>query len=232
MARGGFTEKELEALNNNPYVIYAENNRIVYSNEFKHFFIKELLEKEKAPTDIFRDAGFDVVSLGSKRIERATARWKESYNAGTLGNYDDSTLRKTHAENEARRNKDLVQEKFNALESRIRYLEEIVSVRDAEITELKKRLDGNAASFNTSEELQSENRLLRAEVEALTTIFIREKGKYDYEGKDRKKFYELVNYLLEKYKLDSGVTELLDAIDVRKRGYFKHEMLKNKKEEK
>ena len=97
MARGGFTEKEIEALNNNKYVIYAENNRIVYSNEFKHLFIKELLEKGKNPTDIFRDAGFDITSLGSKRIERATARWKESYSAGTLGNYDDSSLRKIHA---------------------------------------------------------------------------------------------------------------------------------------
>ena len=231
MARGGFTEKELEALNNNKYVIYAENNRIVYSNEFKHLFIKELLEKGKNPTDIFRDAGFNVTSLGSKRIERATARWKESYAAGTLGNYDDSSLRKIHAENESRRNKDLVQEKFDALESRIRFLEEIVSARDAKIIELKKNLDGNVTTLNTHEEIQSENRLLRAEVEALTTIFIREKEKYDYEKKDRKKFYELIDYLLEKYKLDSGVTELLDTIDIKKRGYFKHKILKNKKEE-
>ena len=39
----------------------------------------------KKPTAIFRDAGFDVKVLGSKRIERACARWKESYEAGTLG---------------------------------------------------------------------------------------------------------------------------------------------------
>ena len=35
MARSGFSQEELDALNNNKYVIYAENNRIVYSNEFK-----------------------------------------------------------------------------------------------------------------------------------------------------------------------------------------------------
>ena len=34
MARGGFSLEELDALNNNKYVIYAEINRIVYSNEF------------------------------------------------------------------------------------------------------------------------------------------------------------------------------------------------------
>ena len=39
----------------------------------------------KKPTAIFKDAGFDVKALGSKRIERACARWKESYEAGTLG---------------------------------------------------------------------------------------------------------------------------------------------------
>lgn len=39
----------------------------------------------KKPTAIFKDAGFDVKVLGSKRIERACARWKESYEAGTLG---------------------------------------------------------------------------------------------------------------------------------------------------
>ena len=41
MARGGFSQEELDALNNNKYVIYAENNRIVYSNEFKLLFMKE-----------------------------------------------------------------------------------------------------------------------------------------------------------------------------------------------
>ena len=70
MARGGFSQEELDALNNNKYVIYAENNRIVYSNEFKFLFMKEF-ESGKAPKDIFHAAGFDTDALGSKRIERA-----------------------------------------------------------------------------------------------------------------------------------------------------------------
>lgn len=48
----------------------------------------------KKPTQIFKDAGFDPKILGSKRIERASARWRESYASGTLGIYDDWTLRK------------------------------------------------------------------------------------------------------------------------------------------
>ncbi len=43
----------------------------------------------KKPTRIFREAGFDVKILGSKRIERAAANWKESYNANSLGLYED-----------------------------------------------------------------------------------------------------------------------------------------------
>ena len=35
MARGGFTEKEIEALKNHKYVVYVDNNKVVYSNEFK-----------------------------------------------------------------------------------------------------------------------------------------------------------------------------------------------------
>lgn len=69
MARGGFTEQELEKLNKNKYVLYAENNKIAYSNEFKHHFMKEFLSG-KRPKDIFAEAGFDVNALGSKRIER------------------------------------------------------------------------------------------------------------------------------------------------------------------
>ena len=47
MARGGFTEQELEALNKNKYVLYAENNKIAYSNEFKHLFMRELLSGKR-----------------------------------------------------------------------------------------------------------------------------------------------------------------------------------------
>ena len=227
MARGGFSEKELEELNKNPYVLYAEKNKIAYSNAFKHHFMDEL-NKGKRPQDIFAEAGFDIVALGSKRMERATARWKESYAAGTLGNYNDSNIRKVHAELVTKIKKDTVQKKFDELESRIRYLEEIVSARDAEITELKKKLDGNVGNCYSSAELEYKNRLLRAEVEALTTIFIYKKDNYNYENRSRKQFYDLVDYLCEKYNIDKDVIELVDTINVNKRGYLKHEMLKNK----
>ena len=92
MGRGKLTEEEIKVLKQNPFVSDAGGSRILYTNEFKYRFMEEYLAGKK-PTQIFRDAGFNPKMLGSKRIERATQRWKESYNAGTLGSYQDATIR-------------------------------------------------------------------------------------------------------------------------------------------
>lgn len=84
MGRGNLNEEEIRTLRKNPYVVDVNERGVSYSKDFKFLFIKEYMQGKK-PTAIFRDAGFDVKVLGSKRIERACARWKESYEAGTLG---------------------------------------------------------------------------------------------------------------------------------------------------
>lgn len=61
----------------------TELERITYSREFKHHFMCEYLAGKK-PTEIFRAAGFDPRMIGAKRIERASARWRKEYEAGTL----------------------------------------------------------------------------------------------------------------------------------------------------
>ena len=76
--------KRFRTLRENPYVVDVNERGVSYSKDFKFLFIKEYMQGKK-PTAIFKDAGFDVKALGSKRIERACARWKESYEAGTLG---------------------------------------------------------------------------------------------------------------------------------------------------
>lgn len=93
LARGKLTEEEIKILKANPYVSDVDEVRIIYTNEFKFHFMKEYNAGRK-PTQIFRDAGFDPKILGAKRIERATQRWKESYEAGSLGSYQDRTFRK------------------------------------------------------------------------------------------------------------------------------------------
>lgn len=75
MGRREFTAEEIERLKKNPYIDDVNAVRIIYSDEFKRRFVEEYLEG-KRPTQIFRDAGFDVKLIGYKRIERATARWR------------------------------------------------------------------------------------------------------------------------------------------------------------
>lgn len=87
MGRGQFTKDEIKSLRKNPYVSDVSQTRIAYSSEFKTLFMNQYT-KGKKPVQIFRDAGFDPKVLGSKRIERASARWRESYRSGTLGQRD------------------------------------------------------------------------------------------------------------------------------------------------
>ena len=93
MARGRLVKEEIEILKKNPYVQDVSETRIIYTNAFKFRFMKEYMDGKK-PKVIFEDAGFDAGILGSKRIERAAHRWRESYAAGSLGAYKDGTIRK------------------------------------------------------------------------------------------------------------------------------------------
>lgn len=93
MGRGKLNEDEIRLLTENPNVLEVSENRIIYTNEFKKHFMEEYISGHKGPTQIFREAGFDIGILGSKRIERAAARWRESYAAGSLGTYKDGTIR-------------------------------------------------------------------------------------------------------------------------------------------
>lgn len=86
MGRGKLKDEEIRILRDNPFVLDVSEHHVVYSNEFKLLFMEKYKKGEK-PTQIFREAGFDPKILGTKRIERAAARWRESYESGTLGLY-------------------------------------------------------------------------------------------------------------------------------------------------
>ena len=83
MARGMLSSAEMDVLKKNPYVEDVNRQRILYTYEFKCFFMEQYLAG-KRPVDIFRQAGFDVPMLGEKRIERATARWRAMYAANGM----------------------------------------------------------------------------------------------------------------------------------------------------
>lgn len=97
VARGKLSQEEMNALKASPYVSDVEENRIIYTNEFKFLFMQEY-QNGKKPTQIFKEAGFDPKILGAKRIERAASRWKKSYETGGLGSYENGTFRRNKNE--------------------------------------------------------------------------------------------------------------------------------------
>lgn len=249
MARGGFTEQELAALNKNKYVLYAENNKIAYSNEFKHHFMKELLSG-KRPKEIFAEAGFDVEALGSKRIERATSRWKESYKAGTLGNYDDSKVREVHARRKDKHRNDCIDKTVYRQSLEIKNLEEKIASRDRKISELQinlKMLREELINPNVSDTCENiahlteinklnedllkqrstEIRYLQAKVKILATIGFTEKDEYNFTKGDKDKIYEFIYNTFKNYRVKRSADSILRIMGIDPRSYYHYLNLKN-----
>ena len=253
MARGGFTEQELEALNKNKYVLYAENNKIAYSNEFKHHFMKELLSG-KRPKEIFAEAGFDVEALGSKRIERATHRWKESYKAGTLGNYDDSKVREVHARRKDNHRNLCIDKTIHIQSLEIKNLEEKIASRDRKISELQLNLKMlreellNPSLSDSCEKIAhlteinklneemlkqrfTEIRYLQAKVKILATIGFTEKDVYDFTKGNKDKIYEFIYNTFKNYRVKRSADSILRVMGIDPRSYYHYLNLKNLSEE-
>lgn len=83
MAAKVFTEEQRKILSKNSNVESVEKTRIIYTEAFKSYYVKNYLAGKK-PTEIFIEAGFDPSILGNKRIERASARWRKLYADGQL----------------------------------------------------------------------------------------------------------------------------------------------------
>ena len=83
MAAKVFTEEQRKILSKNPNVESVEKTRIIYTEAFKSYYVKNYLAGKK-PTEIFIEAGFDPSILGNKRIQRASARWRKLYTDGQL----------------------------------------------------------------------------------------------------------------------------------------------------
>ena len=134
MQNGQFTEEEIEYLSSLDAVEGVRQNQIIYSSEFKKDFI-EKYKQGKKPGKIFEEAGLSRTIIGSKRIERAAARWKEADFKGILGEVPASSVRH---ENKIER---LKQEKSEAIKKQreIRYRE--VGKLNDQIERLKQRIE-------------------------------------------------------------------------------------------
>lgn len=76
MAKEKFSARECRYLLSLSAVRTVRENRIFYSEEFKQDCMRRYHEGE-SPSQIFREAGLSPELVGSKRIERCMARWRE-----------------------------------------------------------------------------------------------------------------------------------------------------------
>jgi len=77
MSESLFKEYEIDQLRANPYVKHVSEKAITYTDAFKERFLDEY-HAGKSPSQIFRESGFDVRTLGEQRIKSASNRWRRA----------------------------------------------------------------------------------------------------------------------------------------------------------
>ena len=219
MARGMLSSAEMDVLKKNPYVEDVNRQRILYTYEFKCFFMEQYLAG-KRPVDIFRQAGFDVSMLGEKRIERATARWRAMYAANGMealrGQVKANAKKKAGARTKKKaeagdREYGLqdVADKLEELladvkvyENRVRQLEKVTM----ELTDRMKVLEKRSNELVIEKEVLCKAR--------------RAGGEQNENGRNNTELYQLIREAAEACPEYANVTKLCEALDVSARGYY------------
>lgn len=148
MQNGQFTEEEIEYLSSLDAVEGVRQNQIIYSNEFKKDFIEKYKQGQK-PGKIFEEAGLSRTIIGSKRIERAAARWKEADFKGILGEVPASSVRhenkierlKQEKSEAIKKQREIRYREVNRLNKKIDRLKRRVKIRDEQIEKLRRKID-------------------------------------------------------------------------------------------
>ena len=203
----------------NPYVEDVNRQRILYTYEFKCFFMEQYLVG-KRPVDIFRQAGFDVPMLGEKRIERATARWRAMYAANGMealrgqvkANANKKAVARTKKKAEdgdreyglqdvADKLEELLAD-VKAYENRVRQLEKVTM----ELTDRMKVLEKRSNELVIEKEVLCKAR--------------RAGGEQNENGRNNTELYQLIREAAEACPEYANVTKLCEALDVSARGYY------------
>ena len=219
MARGMLSSAEMDVLKKNPYVEDVNRQRILYTYEFKCFFMEQYLAG-KRPVDIFRQAGFDVPMLGEKRIERATARWRAMYAANgmeALRGQVKATAKKKAAVGTKKKAEagdreyglqdvaDKLEELLadvKAYENRVRQLEKVTM----ELTDRMKVLEKRSNELVIEKEVLCKARTI-------------DRG-FNANGRNNTELYQLIREAVEACPEYANVTKLCEALDVSARGYY------------
>ena len=219
MARGMLSSAEMDVLKKNPYVEDVNRQRILYTYEFKCFFMEQYLAG-KRPVDIFRQAGFDVPMLGEKRIERATARWRAMYAANGMealrgqvkANAKKKAAARTKKKAEADGREYGLQDVAGKLEelladvelyeNRVRQLEKVTM----ELTDRMKVLEKRSNELVIEKEVLCKARKIDRERNA--------------DGRNNTELYQLIREAVEACPEYANVTKLCEALNVSARGYY------------
>ena len=220
MARGMLSSAEMDVLKKNPYVEDVNRQRILYTYEFKCFFMEQYLAG-KRPVDIFRQAGFDVPMLGEKRIERATARWRAMYAANGMealrgqvkANAKKKAAARTKKKAEADGREYGLQDVAGKLEelladvelyeSRVRQLEKVTM----ELTDRMKVLEKRSNELVIEKEVLCKARKIDRELN-------------NTDGRNNTELYQLIREAVETCPEYANVTKLCEALKVSARGYY------------
>lgn len=73
-----FNEHQRRQIELNPHVLNVSDRTIQYTVEFKIEAVQESL-KGKGPSEIFKNAGFDLELIGVQKVQSAVNRWKQIY---------------------------------------------------------------------------------------------------------------------------------------------------------
>lgn len=73
-----FNEHQRRQIEGNPHVVSVSDRSIQYTVEFKLKAVHENLQG-KGPSEIFRDAGFDLEIIGIRKVQSAIRRWRKIY---------------------------------------------------------------------------------------------------------------------------------------------------------
>ena len=220
MARGMLSSAEMDVLQKNPYVEDVNRQRILYTYEFKCFFMEQYLAG-KRPVDIFRQAGFDVSMLGEKRIERATARWRAMYAANGMealrgqvkANAKKKAAARTKKKAEADGREYGLQDVAGKLEelladvelyeNRVRQLEKVTM----ELTDRMKVLEKRSNELVIEKEVLCKARKIDRELN-------------NADGRNNTELYQLIREAVETCPEYANVTKLCEALKVSARGYY------------
>lgn len=134
-----FTEKQIHELETNKYTHSVSENQIVFTLEFKQFFLDQVVKYHKTAPAILREAGYDTSIFTRSHIDSIRKRILQEANSETglkppRGLSTEEKIAAFEAKNLAKQSMKVsikeLQEKVVYLEKQVEFLKKISHLRD------------------------------------------------------------------------------------------------------